>query len=288
MSHSWMASFSGLLVLFTIVTSVLAQDLGIKLDRSAYENAQRVIYSSKLTFTADTATLFTDDQLYGLASLAHTQMQSKFRADGIDQKLQPSMMAAMALGNDVYLSSSLKGGWFVYNKFADSRSKPEVRLALERCQAQLQASKKGPVNKEHQTRASCAEVFTVHQYNLDDEVSQEARRRPPATRIVAFGKAGISGSLGPQNACGGGESVNDKGLLTWGCKQFMANEGITVARKPARNANLGLPRPFPTFTKKQISIIPATRPRPAQGSRPTRVGQPSRPTRARQPPTRPH
>ncbi|KAJ0337346.1 hypothetical protein KNSL1_012919 [Colletotrichum chrysophilum] len=155
MLHGWTASFSGLLVLFTIVTSVLAQDLGIRLDKSAYENAQRVIYSSKLTFTANTATLFTDDQLYGLAGLAHTQMQSKFRADGIDQKLQPSMMAAMAVGNDIYLSSSLKGGWFVYNKFANSHSKPQVRVALERCQARLQDSKKVPVDKEHQTRASC-------------------------------------------------------------------------------------------------------------------------------------
>ncbi|TDZ37418.1 hypothetical protein CTRI78_v011112 [Colletotrichum trifolii] len=240
--RSWMASFSGLLVLLTIVTSVLAQDLGILLDQSAYNQAERrVIYSSKLTFTRDVASLFTTRQLYALTSLAFTQMESKHRAQGIEQRLQPNMMVAMALGHDVYLSSSLKGGRFIYNDW-DADSKPQIRLALDRCQARLQASRNAP-------------------YYVDDDVSVEARKWPPPSRVVAFGRGSMPNEPPtPQNVCGKSESLDSEGFITWGCYHLMTDEGIDAPQKPGRYTKLSLPDPFPEFTKKQISIIPRARP----------------------------
>ncbi|TDZ31724.1 hypothetical protein C8035_v001281 [Colletotrichum spinosum] len=251
--RSWMASFSGLLVLLTIVTSVLAQDLGILLDQSAYDGAERrVIYSSKLTFTRDVASLFTTKQLYALTSLAFTQMESKHRAQGIEQRLQPNMMVAMALGHDVYLSSSLKGGRFMYNDW-DADSKPQIRLALDRCQARLQASRNAP-------------------YYMDDDVSVEARKWPPPTRVVAFGRGNAPNEAPTpnmvltrdpdtaQNVCGKSESLDSEGFITWGCYHLMADEGIDAPQRPGKYPKLSLPDPFPEFTKKQISIIPRARP----------------------------
>ncbi|KAK1948903.1 hypothetical protein LY78DRAFT_732542 [Colletotrichum sublineola] len=216
-SRSWVASLSSLVLLFTLLLGVAAQDLGISLDKRAQDETQRIIYSTKLTFGDDTSRLFNDQQLYGLAALAYSEMQTKFHADGIAPHQQPSMIAAMAVGHDIYISSSLKNGTFLYD-YADSRSKSPVLNALNRCQAGLQQFKKVPVNDQHRTRGSCAEVFALHEWSLDPDVPQQARAHRPATRVVAYGKPGGRGpdSVGPQNPCGGGEIVNDKGLLTWG------------------------------------------------------------------------
>ncbi|KAK1489108.1 hypothetical protein CTAM01_11257 [Colletotrichum tamarilloi] len=230
---SWGASLSSLFLLFTLILNVAAQTFGITLDKAARDDAQRFVYSAKLTFEQDTGTLFNDVRF----------------------NRQPVMMAAMALGKDVYLSSNLKGGPFLYT-YADSRLKPQVVVALERCQTSLQdAARRGTtVDKQHRTQASCAEVAAVHQYYLDDAVTEAARNDPPPTRIVAYGKAGQDGPIGPQNACGGGDVVKN-GVLTWGCKQFMADEQITVPRKPTNNLNLNLPNPFPKFTTTQVSVM---------------------------------
>ncbi|KAJ0327252.1 hypothetical protein COL5a_006043 [Colletotrichum fioriniae] len=252
---SWGASLSSLFLLFTLILNVAAQTFGITLDKAARDDAQRFVYSAKLTFEQDTGTLFNDGQLYGLARAAFNEMQTKFNADKVRFNRQPVMMAAMALGKDVYLSSNLKGGPFLYT-YADSRLKPQVVVALERCQTSLQdAAKRGTtVDKQHRTQASCAEVAAVHQYYLDDAVTEAARNDPPPTRIVAYGKAGQDGPIGPQNACGGGDVVRN-GVVTWGCKQFMADEQITVPRKPTNNLNLNLPNPFPKFTTTQVSVM---------------------------------
>ncbi|KAK1973691.1 hypothetical protein LZ30DRAFT_464674 [Colletotrichum cereale] len=246
-------SFAGLLVLLTLVLNVAAQTLGLALDKTASDDASLVRYSAKLTFEQDAGVLFDDEQLYGLAKRAYEEMQTKFPADGVHVEAQPVMMAAMAVGNDVYLSSDLKGGPFLYT-YTDTRLKPSVVLALERCQTSLQQNPDLPAGQQYRTRASCAEVFARQQYYLDPDVSVEARQAPPPTRIVAYGRpSGQRGPVGPMSACGGGETMRN-GVLTWGCKQFMADEGITVPAPP-KPAQVSLPDPFPPFTGKQISII---------------------------------
>ncbi|GKT93405.1 hypothetical protein Ct61P_11255 [Colletotrichum tofieldiae] len=174
---SWRTSLSSLFLLLTLILNVAAQTLGLALDRTALSDAGRVVYSAKLTFEEDTGTLFSDAQLYGLARLAFDEIKTKFRADGIRAHRQPVMMAAMALGKDVYLSSNLKGGPFLYT-YTDSRLKPQVVLALERCQTGLQQMIDLPVDQQHRTQASCAEVVAVHQYYLDPDVPEAARQDP--------------------------------------------------------------------------------------------------------------
>ncbi|KAK0370213.1 hypothetical protein CLIM01_12436 [Colletotrichum limetticola] len=62
---SWGASLSSLFLLFTLILNVAAQTFGITLDKAARDDAQRFVYSAKLTFEQDTGTLFSDGQLYG-------------------------------------------------------------------------------------------------------------------------------------------------------------------------------------------------------------------------------
>ncbi|KAF5483121.1 hypothetical protein CGCA056_v015038 [Colletotrichum aenigma] len=263
-SQGWLARLFGLLVLFTLFQSIAAQDLGLQLDKHARDKEQHILYSSKLTFTRDTTTLFNNDQLYRLADLAYTQMQAKFNVDHIRAQDQPAMIAVMAVENNIFISSSQKGDGPSLYGYGPQHPKPRVVAALNRCQARLQSQKKVPVNQKHRTEAGCAEIFAVHQYHLDSDSSQQANNHPRSIRIVAYGKGGRTGVAGPQNPCGGGEVVNQEGRLTWGCKQFMADEGIVVPRKPGKKVDIKLPQPFPTFTHKQISIVPQASPRRAR------------------------
>ncbi|KAF5482830.1 hypothetical protein CGCA056_v015036 [Colletotrichum aenigma] len=50
----------------------------------------------------------------------------------------------------------------------------------------------------------------------------------------------------------------------------MADKGITVPRKPGKKVDIRLPRPFPTFTHKQISVVPHARSRPTLNAGPRR------------------
>ncbi|OHE91050.1 hypothetical protein CORC01_13638 [Colletotrichum orchidophilum] len=236
--RGWAFSLSGLLILFALFQSIAAQDLGLSLDKDARDEAQLIVYSSKLTFTQDTGALFSNDELYGLASLAYSQMQTKFDADGIRPQEQPAMMAVMAVEKDVFISSSLKGNGPSLYSYATQHSKPRVVAALDRCQARLQSEKKVPVNEQHRTGAGCAEIFALHQVgrapSAASDASPQAHNHPPSIRVVAYGKGGQTGVVSPQNPCGGGEVINEAGSLTWGCRQFMADEGITVPRKPGK------------------------------------------------------
>uniref|UniRef100_L2GGG6 Uncharacterized protein n=1 Tax=Colletotrichum fructicola (strain Nara gc5) TaxID=1213859 RepID=L2GGG6_COLFN len=225
-SRGWAVRLSGILVLFALLRSIVAQDLGLNLDTNARDKAQQMVYSSKLTFTQDTITLFNDDQLYELAHLAYIQMQTKFDADRVRPQEQPAMMAVMAVEKDVFISSSLKGSGPSLYSLAPQHSKPRVVAALDRCQARLQSQKKVPVNKKHRTEAGCAEIFAVHQppgkscsfcyqvlpldyganyrrlrltppeYHLDSDASQRAHNHPRSIRVVAYGKGGQTGVVG--------------------------------------------------------------------------------------------
>ncbi|KAK2009873.1 hypothetical protein LZ32DRAFT_682538 [Colletotrichum eremochloae] len=262
--RGWRTSFVNLFVLLTLVLNAAAEvsgvasvvpgvapDLGLTLDMGAFIDANIVCYSTKLTFQKDTELLFTDEQLYGIAKMALAEMKTKFKADRIPPHRQPVMMAAMTVDKDIYISSSLKGNSFLYTH-TNTRLKPEVVRALDRCQSGLQKSTKMPIDKEHRTKAACAEVMAVHQYYLDPDVPDAARKDPPPTRMVAYGTP-PSGVAGPQAACGRGGQIRG-GALTWGCSQFMADEGITVPRKP-KPADIKVPYPFPGFMSNQISIM---------------------------------
>ncbi|KAH8763227.1 hypothetical protein F5883DRAFT_523701 [Diaporthe sp. PMI_573] len=253
---NWSVNFHTLFVFFTLLLRVAAQApvLGVTLDTSARDDADRIIYSTKLTFTEDTGTLFSDGQIYGLARLGFEEMRTKYATDGVEPEVQPVMMAAMAVGNSIYISSNIKGGPFFY-AYTDTHLKPEVTLALERCTTSLEQNRGVPVSGQHRTKASCAEIAALHEYYLDPDVSDADRQTRPATRMAAFGQPGGVGKMQPQAACGGPENVVD-GFMTWGCKQFMSEEQINVPRKPSRtSADMNLPNPFPQFTASQVSFV---------------------------------
>ncbi|KAG8170283.1 hypothetical protein KVR01_001028 [Diaporthe batatas] len=254
--NSWSLDFHTVLLFFTLLLNVAAQApvLGVTIDKSARDDAQRIIYSTKLTFNEDTGTLFSDAQIYGLARLGFEEMRTKYAADEVRDFEQPVMMAAMAVGKSVYISSNIKGGPYFY-AYTDTHLKPEVTLALERCTTSLEQNRGVPVSGQHRTKASCAEIAALHEFYLDPDVSDADREKRPATRMAAFGQPGGVGKMQPQAACGGPENVVD-GFMTWGCKQFMTEESINVPKKPSRtSADMNLPNPFPEFTSKQVSFV---------------------------------
>lgn len=160
---SW-SVFHTLFLFFTLLVNVAAQApvLGVTLDTAARDDAERIIYSTKLTFNEDTGTLFSDAQIYGLARLGFEEMRTKYEADGVHQHEQPVMMAAMAVGKSLYISSNIKGGPYFY-AYTDTRLKPEVTLALERCTTSLEQNRGVPVSGQHRTKASCAEIAALHE-----------------------------------------------------------------------------------------------------------------------------
>lgn len=164
---NWSLNLHTLFLFFTLLLNVAAQApvLGVTLDKAARDDAERIIYSTKLTFNEDTGTLFSDAQIYGLARLGFEEMRTKYEADDVRQHEQPVMMAAMAVGKSVYISSNIKGGPYFY-AYTDTRLKPEVTLALERCTTSLEQNRGVPVSGQHRTKASCAEIAALHEVCL--------------------------------------------------------------------------------------------------------------------------
>ncbi|TDZ68227.1 hypothetical protein CTRI78_v002183 [Colletotrichum trifolii] len=238
--------------LILILRNVAAQTLGISLDGGARSDAKRVVYSAKLSFDQDTEELFNDAQLYGLARLAFQEMQGKFQRDQIRLSYRPSMVGVMAMGKVVYISSSLKGDSFIYTH-ADTRLKPPLTTALQRCQTSLQESPLLSSDRSHRVRASCSEVLAVQQSYLDDDVPKDQKVTAHAPRVAAFGRTGRIGPVRAQHPCEGDDEGPDGGFVTWGCRQFMNEEGIETPKRP-EDADINLPSPFPTFTSRQISV----------------------------------
>lgn len=201
--------------------SILASaSLGIKQDQTA-KNKRLYVWSSVATFDKDNTEIFNTAEFYGIAKQAYEEMASDWSVQNTPERQQPNVMAALGIGNEIYFSSSVKGGSFVYD---DNSRDLAVAIALRNCQIGLQDfSPDITISEKHRTKASCAEVLAVHQYYQDPQ-------HPPLgpSRMVAFGKQG--NQLTAMKPCGG-INVNDPDYTTWGCKQFMEHELIEIFGK---------------------------------------------------------
>lgn len=120
-----------LLVFFLVnlLSHAVAQtSLGIKQDQKAKEQSL-YIWSSVATFENDNGEIFSDAELYGLAKQAYEEMEADWKVQETPDSLRPAVMSAMGIGTEIYFSSSIKGGAFVYQK---SNRKAEVVLALNK------------------------------------------------------------------------------------------------------------------------------------------------------------
>jgi len=104
-------------------------DLGITMDHPNGEpnhkgNVEPTIFSTKLTFhkVKDAWKEFFHEDDASISSLARYgwwQMNKLWVKDDVDVKLRPTVMTALLVGNEVYMSSSMKGGKFIYTSTAE-------------------------------------------------------------------------------------------------------------------------------------------------------------------------
>lgn len=93
--------------------------LGITLDRPSAVPGQRLVrYSSKITINVNNVwqDIFHNDEraFSQVVKDAYWQMNERWLADGIDPMDRPYVMTGLLVGSELYLSSSLKGGEFIY------------------------------------------------------------------------------------------------------------------------------------------------------------------------------
>ncbi len=238
------------LLLSVVLHVVWAADppkLGITRDLSA-DKKKLHLWSSIVTYEKPTAELFSDAELNGLARQAYREMIADFKNVNLPvprhekdrtKEWRPATMAALAVGNKVYFSSSLKGQHaFLYQwKKRGEKSPPEVVDALNRCQMALQekAPEDATVDGQHRVGAACGEVLANHLYYLDPKQPKDDGN----AKVTAWGLAEPRNFEYRENhpdgefmkPCGGGGKPNSDGHISWGCRQFMKNEGVRPIEK---------------------------------------------------------
>lgn len=241
-SHNVLQTFTAGLYFATFIKLYLnafaLYPLGIKRDKGL---GTTIIFSSVVVYANDVdTTTFTDPELYGLAQGAWKEMQTAFTLEGdkIGRNRQPFTMAAMAIGNLVYFSSSHKTFNYVQNLVAND----VMSIALKKCQSGLAsaAAEAGtdPPQATHRTKASCGEVGCLLYHNRDTQ-AMIAGFNPNNKKIVAYG--GNNQML----CCGdpARPSAGSEDPTSWGCYEFMDSEGVT--RTPTTTLDLQFPAARP-------------------------------------------
>lgn len=109
---------------------------------------------------------FTSEELYALAQLAHQEMKTIFETEGIGNKRQPATMAAMAIGNLVYFSSSIRSKT---NLIMEIKKNDIIDQKLNQYMTTLQAKRKlqdGQL-KKHINNVQRGEVTCLELQRLD-------------------------------------------------------------------------------------------------------------------------
>ena len=207
-----------------LLNALALYTVGIRRDDISPGMQQTYVWSSVAVYapTVDTTT-YTQQQLYGLAQLAWNEMQALFVADGIASRKAPYTMSAMAVGNLVYFSSSMKMVNYIQNAGQNS----EIAIELQKCQAGLQAQAAAGVqiSATHRNKASCGEVGCLL-YQSRDTATQIPGFNAEKRVIVAYG--GPKGSNGNQMPCCGSPVVPGNDPTSWGCYQFMQSQTVNM------------------------------------------------------------
>ncbi len=171
MFGNWSKRLTALVLLCTCVLNVLAVvNLGIARDQRA-QAVHYHVWSSRVTYAKDTER-FSNDEIYALAKVAYDEMEKLWETDVIDEWKRPAMMAAMAVGKDVYFSSSIKGSGdkkdddkkhstlsfiYEYNELKKNGRDDRSHVVSQKLKAcQLALHKEDPATAtHHNSHASC-------------------------------------------------------------------------------------------------------------------------------------
>jgi hypothetical protein len=135
-------------------------------------------WSSHIVFKEAVEKGITDGQLWQIARDAVDEMSVDRVQYGIGPPAEPTAMGVLAWGDEIIISSSVKGaGSFSYN-FQGGNT--EVRESLQKCQILWGERSLPDANKEleHKNKGNCAEPMAAHLYyrnNGKDLPAQHAR-----------------------------------------------------------------------------------------------------------------
>lgn len=247
--------FLSLLLLSNVLPSALANFLGYRVGIQRDRNSpgfhkpglqDTYIYSSVAVYEPEVdTTAFSAQELYGLAQLGWIEMQQLFKDDTVGGRQAPYTMSAMAVGNLVYFSSSMKGTHYILGLSEDD----DISLALQKCQSglQAQAGEGVAIQPTHRAKARCGEVGCLL-YQARDQEKMIPRFNPNKRVIVAYG--GNKGAeTGNQMPCCGSPAVpgSNNDPTSWGCYHFMQSQGVLMLDTTADT--LSLPAVQPSYIR---------------------------------------
>ncbi|KAI9766949.1 MAG: hypothetical protein M1840_006246, partial [Geoglossum simile] len=151
---AWLQRCSIFTLLLGFVLNVRGQ-LQIFQDHSARLNQGQAIFlwSSVIRYIGPQVT---PGNLMFFAKTAYEEMQSDVGYQNTGPFHRPPMMAAMAIGDHIYFSSSMRNGGHFFSYHVPDTPTTFIEYAVQRCQLSLQMT---DGQTAHRTRASCAEVI---------------------------------------------------------------------------------------------------------------------------------
>ena len=203
-------------------------------------------WSSVAVYDEDTATLFPDDKaIAAVAKAAYNELIDDLNEDR-DEPLadihKPYTIAALAVGKEIYFSTTLLGPAFMYtdkirNTVSDAVA-DEVSWALKRCQVESHDGTTG-----HRTGAACGEPLAAQQWCA---TNIHINLRDQNGRVITWGKYNRNDpddEVGIVNPCEGGRNA-------WGCAAFLQKIAVKGVRDTLEGADPGDPSTKPTSTRK--------------------------------------
>lgn len=213
--------FSLLVLLLYLCFQVLATDsLGITRDRMSESQPGWTSYSSLLEIDKNAASV-SDKQLNDVCKQAYEEMEKEAKKDGL--KGVPGVMTALAVGNKIYLGSSMKGrrGYWYEHDF--EHAPEELKQGLQACEA---------AGKTHRTGGGCGEINAIAlAYELEKTIQLKGGK------ITSWGRDPQKNEVLFRQACGR-PPKDDPDTLDWGCWKITGYyEMHRVSRKETETPN---------------------------------------------------
>jgi len=140
------------------------------------------LFSSHINYLKSVSEI-TDGQLWQLAFDAYREMEDECAAYAIGKKSIPGVMTILAVGEEIFLSSSQKGVDYTYKMAQDT----PVRQSLEMCRL-VWRDQGQEAQDEHKNKGSCGEPMVAQQYYSIHE--KPLKERDPKPRVGTVGRRG--------------------------------------------------------------------------------------------------
>lgn len=203
-------------------------------------------WSSVAVYEEDTAKLFPEDKdIAAVAKAAYGELINDLNEER-DEPLAPThkpyTIAALAVGKEIYFSTTLQGPAFMYTdkirNTVDDHVAEEISFALKRCQSQSYDGVTG-----HRTGAACGEPLAAQQWC---STNKQLKLSEQNARVVTWGKYNRDApddEVGIVDPCEGG-------IKMWGCAAFLKEVNVEGVRDTLGETDPGDPSINPTSTRK--------------------------------------